>query len=97
MTKGTLINSLAIVLLAMSTVINRKEVQMVNENNGRIDMVAAGDEKLEIASREKVEPVEPVEPEEIIEPPAGAHCPSCNGPGIRKGKTIACQVCDASF
>jgi len=26
-----------------------------------------------------------------------AHCPNCNGPGIRKGKTIACQTCDASF
>ncbi|KKN06579.1 hypothetical protein LCGC14_1075730 [marine sediment metagenome] len=26
-----------------------------------------------------------------------AHCPNCNGPGIRKGKTIACQTCDASY
>ena len=26
-----------------------------------------------------------------------AHCPNCNGPGIRKGKTIACQLCNASF
>ncbi len=26
-----------------------------------------------------------------------AHCPNCNGAGIRKGKTIACQTCDASF
>lgn len=30
-------------------------------------------------------------------PPADAHCPNCNGPGIRKGKVIACQVCDAAF
>ena len=26
-----------------------------------------------------------------------AHCPNCNGAGIRKGKTIACQTCNASF
>lgn len=26
-----------------------------------------------------------------------AHCPNCNGPGIRKGKTIACQKCNAAF
>lgn len=26
-----------------------------------------------------------------------AHCPNCNGPGIRKGKTIACQSCNAAF
>lgn len=45
------------------------------------------------------EPVEPVEPqeEEIIDPPTDAHCPSCNGPGLRKGKTILCQICDCSF
>ncbi len=63
---------------------------MVNENgengiNKTVGMV------------EPVEAVEPVEPEEIIGPPTDAHCPNCNGPGIRKGKTIACQLCDASF
>ena len=30
-------------------------------------------------------------------PPADAHCPNCNGPGIRKGKTIVCEKCDAAF
>ena len=39
----------------------------------------------------------PVEPEEIVEPPSDAHCPNCNGPGIRKGKTILCEICDCSF
>lgn len=31
------------------------------------------------------------------EAPPDAHCPNCNGPGIRKGKVILCQVCDAGF
>ncbi len=53
---------------------------------------------------EPVEPVEKVEPVELDDDPveldevtSDAHCPNCNGPGIRKGKTILCQVCDASF
>ncbi len=50
-----------------------------------------------VGMTEHVEPVEVVEPEEIIEPPDDAHCPSCNGPGIRKGKTILCETCDCSF
>lgn len=32
-----------------------------------------------------------------VEPPTDVHCPNCNAPGIRKGKVIACQICDASF
>jgi len=36
-------------------------------------------------------------PAEPVEPPVDAHCPNCNGPAIRKGKVIICQVCDAAF
>lgn len=45
----------------------------------------------------EVQTAEPSEPAETVDPPAEAYCPNCNGPGIRKGKVIACQVCDASF
>lgn len=30
-------------------------------------------------------------------PPPETHCPNCDGPGIRKGKLIICEVCDAAF
>jgi len=44
-----------------------------------------------------VEGAPAAEPAQAANPPADAHCPNCNGPGIRKGKVIACQVCDAAF
>jgi len=37
------------------------------------------------------------EPPPATEPPPDAHCPNCNGPGIRKGKVIVCEKCDTSF
>ena len=40
---------------------------------------------------------EPAAESTAIEPTADAHCPNCNAAGIRKGKTIICQNCDASF
>ncbi len=47
------------------------------------------------------EPEEPAKKAEVKVAAAAeetlVHCPNCNGPGIRKGKTILCQTCDASF
>lgn len=55
-------------------------------------------ERNQMMENEEPEKIEvPVEEAPPVDPPADAHCPNCNGPGIRKGKTIACQVCDASF
>lgn len=45
-----------------------------------------------------VEEVTGAEPARAVEPHEwDAHCPNCNAPGIRKGKVIICQVCNASF
>ncbi len=52
-----------------------------NENSKTVDMTEPEDEQ-----GSKAEPVGDL-----------AHCPNCNGAGIRKGKTIACQTCNASF
>ena len=30
-------------------------------------------------------------------PASDAHCPNCNGPGIKKGQQIVCEQCDATF
>lgn len=67
---------------------------MENANDSE---VRHAEEVGQVQKAQKNEATEEVEPEEIIEPPTDAHCPSCNGPGIRKGKTILCELCDCSF
>jgi len=67
---------------------------MVNENDSEVTQTK---EVGQVQEEQTVEPEGKIEPEEIIEPPTDAHCPSCNGPGIRKGKTILCELCDCTF
>ena len=46
----------------------------------------------------KVMPVIDTEPPEPPPPEImRTHCPNCDSPGIRKGKLIICEVCDAAF
>ncbi|KKN30917.1 hypothetical protein LCGC14_0829080 [marine sediment metagenome] len=79
---------------------------MENDRDTRDDIAAQADalgmeslteEQQAILEKPKPAEPEPPEPPPTKYPPADAHCPNCNGPGIRKGKLIICEKCDASF
>lgn len=69
---------------------------MENDQGKKLDeVVATLGEGFESPPPTPAEP--PAKPEPPEPPPPDTHCPNCDSPGIRKGKLIICEVCDAAF